>query len=73
MSSGSPPTRDKLRCDEKTRARRDWRHERLRDIATDIITDRSPESSLALPAEGLLNLKKVTQSTHFKLSIFCQF
>lgn len=58
VSSGSPPTRDKLRCEEKVRARRDWRNERLRDIAT-ALTDRSPESSLALPAEGLLNLKKV--------------
>ncbi|XP_023311180.1 protein outspread [Anoplophora glabripennis] len=57
VSSGSPPTRDKLRCDDKVRARRDWRNERLRDIAT-ALTDRSPESSLALPAEGLLNLKK---------------
>ncbi|XP_060517884.1 protein outspread [Cylas formicarius] len=57
VSSGSPPTRDKLRCDDKARARRDWRNERLRDIAT-ALTDRSPESSLALPAEGLLNLKK---------------
>lgn len=58
ISSGSPPTRDKLRCDDKARARRDWRNERLRDIAT-ALTDRSPESSLALPAEGLLHLKKV--------------
>jgi hypothetical protein len=57
MSSGSPPTRDKLRCDDKARARRDWRNERLRDIAT-ALTDRSPESSLALPAESLLHLKK---------------
>ncbi|XP_066141758.1 protein outspread isoform X2 [Euwallacea fornicatus] len=57
VSSGSPPTRDKLRCDDKARARRDWRNERLRDIAT-ALTDRSPESSLALPAEGLLHLKK---------------
>ncbi|CAH1130205.1 unnamed protein product [Ceutorhynchus assimilis] len=57
VSSGSPPTRDKLRCDDKVRARRDWRNERLRDIAT-ALTDRSPESSLALPAEGLLHLKK---------------
>lgn len=57
ISSGSPPTRDKLRCEDKARARRDWRHERLRDIAT-ALTDRSPESSLALPAEGLLHLKK---------------
>lgn len=58
VTSGSPPTRDKLRCDDKARARRDWRNERLRDIAT-ALTDRSPESSLALPAEGLLHLKKV--------------
>ncbi|KAL1491141.1 hypothetical protein ABEB36_011783 [Hypothenemus hampei] len=57
VSSGSPPTRDKLRCDDKAKARRDWRNERLRDIAT-ALTDRSPESSLALPAEGLLHLKK---------------
>ncbi|KAF5277726.1 hypothetical protein FQR65_LT03706 [Abscondita terminalis] len=57
VSSGSPPTRDKLQCDEKSRARRDWRNERLRDIAT-ALTDRSPESSLALPSEGLLHLKK---------------
>ncbi|XP_044268352.1 protein outspread isoform X1 [Tribolium madens] len=57
ISSGSPPTRDKLRCDDKARARRDWRNERLRDIAT-ALTDRSPESSLALPAESLLHLKK---------------
>ncbi|RZC41451.1 outspread, partial [Asbolus verrucosus] len=57
MSSGSPPTRDKLRCDDKARVRRDWRNERLRDIAT-ALTDRSPESSLALPAESLLHLKK---------------
>ncbi|CAH0558226.1 unnamed protein product [Brassicogethes aeneus] len=57
ISSGSPPTRDKLRCDDKARARRDWRNERLRDIAT-ALTDRSPESSLALPSEGLLHLKK---------------
>ncbi|KAK5647033.1 hypothetical protein RI129_005497 [Pyrocoelia pectoralis] len=57
VSSGSPPTRDKLQCDEKARARRDWRNERLRDIAT-ALTDRSPESSLALPSEGLLHLKK---------------
>ncbi|XP_022901858.2 protein outspread [Onthophagus taurus] len=57
VTSGSPPTRDKLRCEEKAKTRRDWRHERLRDIAT-ALTDRSPESSLALPAEGLLNLKK---------------
>lgn len=57
VSSGSPPTRDKLQCDDKARARRDWRNERLRDIAT-ALTDRSPESSLALPAEGLLHWKK---------------
>ncbi|CAG9825372.1 unnamed protein product, partial [Phaedon cochleariae] len=57
MSSGSPPTRDKLRGGDKARVRRDWRNERLRDIAT-ALTDRSPESSLALPAEGLLHLKK---------------
>ncbi|KAF5287073.1 hypothetical protein FQA39_LY16058 [Lamprigera yunnana] len=57
LSSGSPPTRDKLQCDEKIRSRRDWRNERLRDIAT-ALTDRSPESSLALPSEGLLHLKK---------------
>lgn len=57
ISSGSPPTRDKLRCDDKARARRDWRNERLRDIAT-ALTDRSPESSLTLPAESLLHLKK---------------
>lgn len=57
VSSGSPPTRDKLRCEDKERVRRDWRNERLRDIAT-ALTDRSPESSLALPAEGLLHLKK---------------
>lgn len=60
LTSGSPPTRDKLRCEDKARARRDWRNERLRDIAT-ALTDRSPESSLALPAEGLLHLKKVQQ------------
>lgn len=47
-----------MRCEDKARARRDWRNERLRDIAT-ALTDRSPESSLALPAEGLLHLKKV--------------
>ncbi|XP_017785989.1 PREDICTED: protein outspread isoform X2 [Nicrophorus vespilloides] len=59
MSSGSPPTRDKLRCEDKAQARvrQDWRKERFRDIAT-ALTDRSPESSLALPAEGLLHLKK---------------
>ncbi|KAG5888247.1 hypothetical protein JTB14_027929 [Gonioctena quinquepunctata] len=57
VSSGSPPTRDKLRCEDKARTRRDWRNERLRDIAT-ALTDRSPESSLALPAEGLLHMKK---------------
>lgn len=55
--TGSPPTRDKLQCDDKVRARRNWRNERLRDIAT-ALTRRSPESSLALPAEGLLHLKK---------------
>lgn len=58
ISSGSPPTRDKLRCEDKIKSRNDWRSERLRDIAT-ALTDRSPESSLALPAEGLLHLKKV--------------
>ncbi|KAF7271366.1 hypothetical protein GWI33_015722 [Rhynchophorus ferrugineus] len=57
VSSGSPPTRDKLRSEDKARAHQDWRRERLRDIAT-ALTDRSPESSLALPAEGLLNRKK---------------
>lgn len=69
LTSGSPPTRDKLRCEDKARARRDWRNERLRDIAT-ALTDRSPESSLALPAEGLLHLKKVQQHL-FCTMFFC--
>lgn len=57
ISSGSPPTRDKLQGDDKVKVRLDWRHERLRDIAT-ALTDRSLESSLTLPSEGLLNRKK---------------
>ncbi|XP_072376482.1 uncharacterized protein osp [Diabrotica undecimpunctata] len=62
VSSGSPPTRDKLRCEDKARARKDWRNERLRDIATALTDQHRPlqseSSSLALPAEGLLHLKK---------------
>lgn len=70
LTSGSPPTRDKLRCEDKARARRDWRNERLRDIAT-ALTDRSPESSLALPAEGLLHLKKVRLECLFFFLLLC--
>ncbi|XP_056631598.1 protein outspread [Diorhabda sublineata] len=62
VSSGSPPTRDKLRCDDKVRARKDWRNERLRDIATALTDQHRPlqseSSNLTLPAEGLLHLKK---------------
>ncbi|CAG9854363.1 unnamed protein product, partial [Phyllotreta striolata] len=61
VSSGSPPTRDKLRCDDKARARTNWRNERLRDIATSLTEHRPPaaeSTTLTLPAEGLLHLKK---------------
>lgn len=61
ITSSSPPTRDKLRCEDNLKSRNDWRSERLRDIAT-ALTDRSPDSSLALPSEELLHLKKVNFS-----------
>ncbi|KAK9743805.1 PH domain [Popillia japonica] len=59
VTSGSPPTRDKIHLDDTVVSSRDWRKARLRDIAS-ALTDHSSDTTVALPAEGVLNLKKVT-------------